>query len=180
MDPVPAGDTSSDTVRARRKRMRAQARALHPATSPKSEVFETPQWLERSFVLPLTKPVATDVPSQPTPHHDDYEPEPGPEPETVESTTPEPGQAPVPAPAFVRPADREIDFARVMWRSDLSRTSTRAVLGSTGLVGLVLIAYLLTSSRVVLGMAIAFSLMAVVAVVVRVRCATSSISYVER
>jgi hypothetical protein len=118
--------------------------------------------------------VLADVPSQPRPHHDDYEPEP------VESTTPQPGQAPVPAPAFVRPANREIDFARVIRRSDLGRSSTRAVMGSTGLAGVLLIAYLLTSAPVVLGMAIAFALVAVVAVVVRVRCGTASMPYVER
>jgi len=180
MDPVPAGDTSSDTVRARRKRMRAQARALYPGTSPESEVFQTPEWLDRSFVLPLTRPAATGltrqeatgVPSQPTPHHDDDETQAG-------ASTPEPAQAPEEAPTFVRPAIREIDFARVIRRSDLRRTSTRAVLLSTGLAGLVVIAYLLTSSPVVLGMAIAFILVAIVAVVVRLRCGTSSIPYVE-
>ena len=181
MDPVPAGDTTSATVRARRKWMRAQARALHPRTTPESEVFATPEWLDRSFVLPLTRPEATGVPSQeatgvpsqPTPHHDDYETE-------AVASPPEPQPAAEPGLTFVRPATRQIDFARVIRRSDLSRASARAVLGSTGLAGLVVIAYLLTSSPVVLGMAIAFVLVAIVAVVVRLRCANASIPYVER
>jgi len=173
LDPVPAGDTTSATVRARRKWMRAQARALHPRTTPEPEVFATPEWLDRSFVLPLTRPEATGVPSQPTPHHDDYETE-------AVASPPEPQPAAEPGLTFVRPATRQIDFARVIRRSDLSRASARAVLGSTGLAGLVVIAYLLTSSPVVLGMAIAFVLVAIVAVVVRLRCANASIPYVER
>jgi hypothetical protein len=180
MDQVPAGgtsrDISSDTVHARRGRMRAQARGRRSVTTPDSDVFQTPQWLERSFVLPLTEPEATDVPSQPVPHHDDFESE------LVETPTPETpaaGASPGTGPAFVRPPTRDIDFARVIKRSDTSRTATRSALSATGVAGLLLICYLLVQSPIVLGMALAFALIALVAVVVRIRLATAPIPHVE-
>lgn len=169
MEPVSAGDTTRDDVRARRARMRESARGLHPST-PRTDGFQTPEWLDRSFVLPLTEPEVTDVPSQPVPHHDDYEAVEAPAPKAVAE----------PAPAFVRPPTPEIDFARVIRRSDLSRTATRVTMGATGLTGLLLIVFLLTSSPVVVGMAISFGLVAAVAIVVRVRCATASIPYLQR
>ncbi len=162
MDQVPTGDTSSDTAVARRGRMRAQARGLRPAL-PEPDVFQTPQWLERSFVLPLTEPEATDVPSQPVPHHDDFE---------AAATEPAEG-----APAFVRPPTPEIDFARVIKRSDMGRTATRTAFAATGVAGLFLIVFLLVGSPVVLGMALAFGLIAVVAVGVRIRVATAAIPH---
>jgi hypothetical protein len=170
MDHVSAGDTTSDEVRARRKRMRTEARGLRSA--PVSDGFQTPQWLDRSFVLPLTVPEATDVPTQSVPHHDDFENHP--------DDSPVSGTAATPDPSFVRPPTREIDFARVIRRSDLSRTATRAALASTGVAGLVLIAYLLTTSAVVLGMAISFGLVALVAVGVRIRLATAPIPHLDR
>src|SRR5215210_7284844 len=108
MDQVSHEDTSTEVGHERRKRMRAQARGLRPAAPPRSDVFETPQWLDRSFVLPLTVPEVTDVPTQSTPHHDDYEAE------VVETAEPDiDGTAPV----FVRPPTPEIDFARVIRRA---------------------------------------------------------------
>ena len=175
MDQVPAGETSSDissdTVRARRGRMRAQARGRRPA-SPESDVFQTPQWLERSFVLPLTEPEVTDVPSQPVPHHDDFE----------HDATPDavPEAKAEPEPAFVRPATPEIDFARVIKRSDVSRTASRAAVSATAAAGLVLILYLLVHSPVVLGMALSFALIALVAVAVRIRMATAPLPHRQR
>lgn len=170
MDQVSTGDTTSDVVRARRKRMRAEARGLRPA--PESDGFQTPQWLDRSFVLPLTVPEATDVPSQSVPHHDDFEnrPDAGPVPEPAAQTE----------PSFVRPPTKEIDFARVIRRSDASRTATRTAAASTGVTGLVLIVYLLTMSSVVLGMAISFGLVSLVAIAVRVRLATAPIPHLNR
>ena len=174
MDQVPAGgtsrDISSDTVRARRGRMRAQARGRRPAASPETDGFQTPQWLERSFVLPLSEPEVTDVPSQPVPHHDDYETPGDPAPEAVEDAS----------GTFVRPPTREIDFARVIKRSDQGRTATRTALGAIGISGLLLIAYLLAGSPVVLGMTLAFALIALVAVGVRLRLATAAIPHVDR
>lgn len=175
MDQVPAGgtsrDISSDTVRARRGRMRAQARGRRPAAPPESDGFQTPQWLERSFVLPLSEPEVTDVPSQPVPHHDDYEER------LPASAAPESGGEP--APVFVRPPSKEIDFARVIRRSDLSRTAIRAAIFSSGVAGLVLILFLLTGSPVVLGMAIAFGIVTLGAIAVRVRLATAPIPHLD-
>jgi hypothetical protein len=175
MDQVSAGETSTEVVRARRKRMRATARGLR-AAPPKQNAYETPQWLDRSFVLPLTEPEVSDVPSQSAPHHDDYraglvepatvEPDVGPEVEAV--------------PVFVRPATPEIDFARVIRRADLSRSATRTAMASTAITGLVLIGYLLSSSPVVLGMAISFALVAIGAVGVRLRLATAPIPHLDR
>ncbi|MET0999480.1 MAG: hypothetical protein ABWX73_12240 [Marmoricola sp.] len=172
MDQVSADDTSTEVVRARRKRMRAHARGLRSATAPRSDEYQTPEWLDRSFVLPLTVPEVSDVPSQSVPHHDDYEAE------VVEAATATPEVET--APAFVRPPTPEIDFARVIRRADLSRTATRTAMGSTGITGLVLIVYLLTSSPVVLGMAISFALVALVAIGVRIRTATAAIPYLDR
>jgi hypothetical protein len=173
MDQPSAGETTSDSVRTRRGRMRTQARALRPVASPEPDGFATPEWLERSFVLPLSRPAVTDVPSQSVPDHDKLF-----EAHLVGSPAPE--AAAEPAPAFVRPPSREIDFARVIRRADLSRTATRAAMASTGIAGLALIAYLLTTSAVVLGMAIALAGVALVAVGVRVRLATAPIPHLER
>jgi hypothetical protein len=178
MDQVSAGDTASDAVRARRRRMRAEARGLRFV--PESEEFQTPQWLDRSFVLPLTVPEASDVPSQSVPHHDDFAEQPSgaPAPETVG----EPVAAPAAGPGtpFVRPPTREIDFARVIRRADQRRTASRTAMAATAVAGLLLIAYLLSSAAVVLGMAISFALVAVVAVVVRVRLAAVPIPHLDR
>jgi hypothetical protein len=172
MDQVSKDDTSTEVVRARRRRMRAQARGLRPAAPPRSDEYQTPEWLDRSFVLPLTVPEVTDVPSQSMPHHDDYEAE------IVE--TPHAAAEVEAAPAFVRPPTPEIDFARVIRRADLSRSAIRTAMAATGVTGLVLIVYLLTSSSLVLGMAISFALVALVAVGVRVRLATAAIPHLDR
>lgn len=167
MDQVSAGDTTNDVVRSRRKRMRAEARGRRPA--PKSDGFQTPQWLDHSFVLPLTVPEATEVPSQSAPHHDDVEGQ------RATSSLPDSAAG----PAFVRPPTTHIDFARVIRRSDLSRTATRAALASISVAGLLLVAYLLSTSAVVLGMAISFGLVALVAIGVRVRLASAPIPHLD-
>jgi hypothetical protein len=171
MDHAPTGETSNDTVRARRRRMRADARALHPGASPRSDGFQTPEWLDRSFVLPLTQPDVTgvpppSVPSQSAPSHDDYE---------LAKPREQRGQS-VP---FVRPTTPEIDFARVMMRSDLGRTAARAAIASSGLAGLTLIVHLLTSWTLVLGMTVAFGVVALAAVAVRVHLATTPLPHVD-
>jgi len=170
MDQVSDGDTARDDLRSRRRRMRESARSLHPSATPRTDGFQTPQWLDRSFVLPLTEPEVSDVPSQSVPHHDDYE-------EKLPASVPE--REAEPTPAFVRPPSKEIDFARVIRRSDLSRAVTRAGMVSASVAGVVVIVYLLTSSPVVLGMAIAFGSIAVVAAGVRLRLATAPIPHLE-
>ena len=181
MDHAATGETSNDSARARRRRMRADARALHPGASPRSDGFQTPEWLDRSFVLPLTRPDVTGVPTpsvptptvlsrsvpkQSAPSHDDYE---------SAKLGEERGQA-VP---FVRPTTPEVDFARVMRRSDLGRTAARAAVASSGLAGLTLIVHLLTSWTLVLGMTVAFGVVALAAVAVRVHLATTPLPHVD-
>ena len=170
MEQMSAGDISTETLRARRMRMSAQARGLRPAY-PKPAKFQTPLWLDHSFVLPVTAPEAVGVPSQSVPRHDD-------KPEPVETPVSEPSaEAP---PVFVRPPTSEVDFARVMKRSDFSRFSARTVIASGGMAGLALIGYLLISWPVVLGVAIAFGLVALAASGVRVRLAMAPIPYLDR
>lgn len=171
MDQVSRNETPHEVVRARRKRMRATARGLRVAP-PRADEYQTPAWLDRSFVLPLTEPEVNELPSQSVPHHDDYEAQ-------LDQT---PAAAPEadPTPAFVRPPTPEIDFARVIRRADLSRSATRTTIGATGITGLVLIGYLLTSSPVVLGMAISFALVALGAMVVRLRLAAAGIPHLDR
>ncbi|MCW2828484.1 MAG: hypothetical protein JWQ67_2100 [Marmoricola sp.] len=172
MDHAPTGETSNDSARARRRRMRADARALHPGASPRSDGFQTPEWLDRSFVLPLTRPDATpsvlsrSVPKQSAPSHDDYE-------------SAKPGEQRGQTVPFVRPTTPEVDFARVMRRSDLGRTAARAAVASSGLAGLTLIVHLLTSWTLVLGMTIAFGVIALVTVAVRVHLVTAPLPHVD-
>ena len=156
--------TQRDTRRDRRTGMRDRARGLRPGAgvgaTPGAHRFETPEWLERSFVLPLTEPEVTDVPSQPVPRHDDV---PEGDLEAVSAT------APVRSPGFVRPPAEEIDFAAVVRRADRCRTATRTAMGATAIAGLALIAYLLSGSPVVLVLAIACALAAAVALGLRLR-----------
>jgi hypothetical protein len=79
----------------------------------------------------------------------------------------------------VRPTTPEIDFARVMMRSDLGRTAARAAIASSGLAGLTLIVHLLTSWTLVLGMTVAFGVVALAAVAVRVHLATTPLPHVD-
>ncbi len=170
MDRVSENDTSTEAARARRKRMRATARGLR-VVPPRADEFQTPEWLERSFVLPLTVPEVTGLPNQSVPHHDDHE--------AALAETPAVEPEVDPAPVFVRPATPEIDFAKVIRRADLGRTATRTAMGATAVTGLVLIGYLLTSSPVVLGMAISFGLVAAVAAAVRIRLSTAGIPHLD-
>lgn len=163
MDHVPTGETTSDTAHARRRRMRAHARELHPGASPDAGGFRTPEWLDRSFVLPLTRPEATEVPSQPTPHHDDFDSFREPLEEDARS-------------GFVPPPTPDVDFTRVIRRSDLSRKASRSTVAASGLAGLTLVVYLLTMSMLVLVVAVVFGVVALVALVARVRLETVPIS----
>lgn len=178
MDQVSAGDTARDGVRARRRRMRAGARAQRRTAGPEADRFQTPQWLERSFVLPLTEPEVTDVPSQPMPHHDDFAEARNSESAGFGPQSAEPS-APEPKLTFVRPPSQEIDFARVIRRSDLTRKATRMAMTCTGITGLALIAYLLTASPLVLAVTFVGAVVALVAMVVRVRMTTAPIPHLE-
>ncbi len=155
MDHVSARDARRQGAHSRRWRMREQARSQHTvqaAQAPVSDRYQTPEWLDRSFVLPLTQPEASDVPSQAVRRHDD-DPEPAPDPRVTPDLEPVVPDQRCPSPAeqalrgpFVRPPSEDIDFARVIRRSDLSRKVTRLHWVATGLACLALVAYLLAGS----------------------------------
>jgi hypothetical protein len=164
--------------------MREQARSQHavqaPGQAPSSDRYQTPEWLDRSFVLPLTQPEASDVPSQAVRRHDD-DPEPTPEAAMtsgLDAVVPEPATGP--AATFVRPPSEDIDFARVIRRSDLTRKVTRLHWVATGLAGLALVVYLLTGATVMLGVVALFALLAVAAFGVRVRLHRAPVPRLQR
>jgi hypothetical protein len=186
MDHVSARDARRQGAHSRRWRMREQARSQHSAVSaaPASARYQTPEWLERSFVLPLTQPEASDVPSQPVRRHDD-DPDPGPEarvtpPVAASSSMPAAPTPESPPAGFVRPPINHVDFARVIRRSELCRKVTWLHWVATGLAGLALLAFLLTSSAIALGVVVAFAAVAVVAFGVRVRLSRAPVPHVRR
>jgi len=168
-----ADGTARDGVRVRRQQRLAHARAQRRAQAVPDQ-FQTPEWLERSFVLPLADRGVT-VPSQSQPHHDDFS-------ETPVSDRPAyAGEVnPAATPTFVRPPSREIDFARIVKRSDHCRMATRAAVASTGLAGLAIVIFLLTMEPLPLEVAIACTVLAVLAIGVRVRLGTAPVPHLER
>jgi hypothetical protein len=182
MDKASKSDTTSDGTTARRKRMQSQARSLRPTRSPEADGFQTPDWLDRSFVLPLTRPEVTDVPNQSVPDHDNYS-----EPRLQESPAREPQPAvptaqptAEPTPAFVRPPSRDVDFARVIKRADRCRTATRTAAAATALACLALIGFLLTNSPVLLSVTVLGAAGALGALVVRLSLSSAAIPHVKR
>ncbi len=176
MDQVWAGWATRDGARFRRRLMRHQARSQHAAETPAPERHQTPEWLRRSFVLPLTdadpSDVASggpgDVPRQGVPHHDDDPPlDPPPAPPTA--------RAP-----FVRPPSDQVDFALVVHRADLCRTAGRLAWAGTGLAGLALIVFLLTSGAVALGATVLLALAALAAFTIRVRITRTPVPRLRR
>jgi hypothetical protein len=178
MDHPSARDTRRQGAHSRRWRMREVARSLHPVQAPASDRYQTPEWLERSFVLPLSHPEASDVPSQPVRSHDD---DPTPERAIPRLDADDLPQPVTPSPAtFVRPPSEDIDFARVIRRADLCRTVTRLHWVATGLAGLALVTYLLTGSVLLLGAVVVFALAAVAAFAVRVRLNRAPVPRLQR
>ena len=174
MDRIPPDKTSvTDTrddnrsnARARRGRLRAQSLARR-ALAPQPGRFETPEWLERSFVLPLTEPEAVapvaptrPLPAQSRPRHDD-----------LAMTAPA---------AFLRPATPRIDFALVVRRADLTRSYSRVARTSAGLSGLSLVGFLLVSSPWLLACSAVLMIAAVAAVVAQVRLARLPLPHLDR
>jgi hypothetical protein len=172
MDKASKSETTSADTRARRKRMQLQARGLRPTDSPEVDGFQTPDWLDRSFVLPLTRPEVTDVPSQSVPEHDNYT---GPR----LNDRPAPGTDADPTPAFVRPPSQDVDFARVIKRADRSRAATRAAAASIAIACLALIGFLLTGSPIVLSVAALAAAGAIGALVVRLSLSSAAIPHVK-
>ena len=173
MDNASQGDTTSDPTRTRRRGMQSQARGLRPTASPQADGFQAPEWLDRSFVLPLTRPEVTDVPSQSVPDHDNYS-----EPRLPDSPAPETDAEPT--PAFVRPPSRDVDFARVIKRADRCRGATRTAAAATAIACLALIGYLLTSSPIILSITVLAAVGALGALVVRLSLSSAAIPHVKR
>ena len=191
MDQVSTDDAKQDGVDSRRSLMRTAARSRRKVPSPVPDHFQTPAWLERSFVLPLTKPEQTDVP-EPRPHRDAIPlqsrsgvsaprdgAEPGGTAEMSAEGTPS-GDLDPPAPAFVRPPSDDIDFRTVIRRADLGRSALRTAWVSTGVAGLALIAFLLTDVPAFAGLAAVCAVVAVGAAVVRLRMTRAPVPRVNR
>jgi hypothetical protein len=181
---VSAGDATRQGTRNRRRRMRDLARSRHAAQASVTDRYETPAWLDRSFVLPLTEPESNDVPSQAAGRHDD-DPERTPEPEVIphpdaQALPLSPAEAPATQGSFVRPPSPEIDFGRVVRRADLSRTITRVHWVATGLAGVALVVYLLLPSVVLLSVVIACAVASVAAFALRYRLNHAPVPRVQR
>ena len=195
MDQVSTGDATSDTVGSRRSRMRSAARSRRKVATTVPDHFQTPAWLDRSFVLPLTKPEPTDVP-EPRSHHDPVphqssrqQPEPWtptPPASAEDLGTPQVSDQPSPAgnlqasPAFVRPPSDDIDFGAVIRRADRSRSALRTAWVSTSVAGLVLIAFLLTTVPALAVLAAVCAVVAVGATVVRMRLMRAPVPRMNR
>ena len=170
MDHVSASSVAPEVARARRKHMRDKARGRQVATL-RPEEYQTHQWLDRSFVLPIGLNGVTEVPSQFVPHHNDHQ---------VRGAAPAAESEANPAKQFVRLSGPEVDFAKVIRRADVARTAARTAAGASGTTALMLTAYLLTSSPVVLGMTISFGLVSLIAIVLRVRLTNAALPRIDR
>lgn len=166
-------DRSRSSERARRGRARAQSLARR-AMAPQAGRFETPEWLERSFVLPLTEPetVATSsttrpLPTQVRPRHDDLD------------ATVRPAARPE-LSAFLRPATPQIDFALVVRRADLARAHSRVARTSASLCGLSLVGFLLVAAPWLLAVSAVLLIAAGAALVAQVRLASLPLPHLDR
>ena len=134
---------SADTIhggpRARRTSVRAQSMGHRRTAVSSGKRFETPAWLDHSFVLPVQEPVdesaAGTMPVQQRPDHDDLVAQPA---ATVITTD------------FVRPASEEIDFVRVVKLADACRLARRTATYAVMVALLALTIFMLTRSSVVL------------------------------
>ena len=182
MDQVSAGKATRDGARTRRRRMREEARSQHASQSPATDRYQTPAWLERSFVLPLSSPEASDVPNQSVPHHDDYlrvvdRPRMTTHLETDTRLAPAP---PAPRAQFVRPPSDDIDFAQVIRHSDLSRKAGRLAWATAGITGVSLIAYLLTTSALALGATVVLAMACAASTMWRARLTHGPVPRLQR
>lgn len=166
-------NVTRSNARARRGRARAQSLARR-ALAPQPGRFETPEWLERSFVLPLTEPEAAGssptsrpLPTQNRPLHDDL------------AVTSHPATAPA-LSAFLRPATPQIDFALVVRRTDLARAHSRVARTSASLCGLTLVGFLLAAAPWLLAASAVLLVVAVAALVAQVRLARLPLPHLTR
>ena len=145
-------------LKARRLDARTQARAARRAIRPPAAGrYETPVWLERSFVLPVRDPLvrpahhagapalgglATDMPDQPAPRH-----------EVQLFGASSSAEWPDQSSEFVRPTSPEIDFARLVRRTDVIRRLRLATLVAFFLGMLATSVYVLTGAGAALPLA---------------------------
>lgn len=132
-------------VRARRETVRDETFARR---RPGRERYETPAWLERSFVLPVQPTPDQSAEATRTDHGDLSS---GSSPEASVPTAPASRHVPAREwPEFVRPASAEIDFATVVRRADALRLARRTALFALALTAFVLGIMVLTGSTTVL------------------------------
>ena len=172
MDHISTDDARRGGVGSRRSRMRSEARSRRQVATTVPDHFRTPVWLERSFVLPLTEPEPLDVPEQ--------RQHPVPQQQRRQQMSTRGSSAGSPKPAYVRPPSDDIDFGTVVRRADRSRSALRTAWLSTGLSGLVLIAFLLTTVPAIAVLAAACAVVAVSATVVRMRLMRAPVPRVTR
>lgn len=140
-----AADRASTGARARRSRARAEAFARHGGEQIRSR-YETPAWLERSFVLPVQDTAATiSAAGEGTDAHQ----------RRLEAEAPRMYKTmglvpPKQWPEFVRPPSEEIDFVAVVRRDDACRAARRTALAAAALMALALVLLVLTSSSLAL------------------------------
>ena len=178
MDQVSAGEATRDGARTRRRHMRDKARAQHGGQSPVSDRYQTPQWLERSFVLPLTRPEVSEVPNQSVPRHDDaaYV---APQSRGMHDVL-APRHRAEHGPHFVRPPSDDIDFGRMIRRADLCRKAGRLSWATANLAGVALIVFLLLGSSVVLAVVIVCAVASVVSLVALFGLSRAPIARLQR
>lgn len=149
MEQGSTGETMRARLEARRDLVREQGRPQQalgqplpsPVPLPGSVRYRTPEWLERSYVLPIRDPV-TEV--------------------------------------FVRSPSEDVDFARVVRRSDLQRVATRLHWSATGLAGIGLVAYLLLATTPLLLIVITLAVVACGGLVARVALSRAPVPRVQR
>lgn len=156
---------SNDRTRAgadRRQRMRDEARAQGAVR------YQTPQWLERSFVLPVSGPSATpEVPAQGLPEHDDLA---------------APTDLPLMPPETKVPRLQaaEIDFARVIQRRDLSRRASHIAWATAGLTGVALILCLVMPTAALIAVVVGFAALCLVALTASLQLSHAPVPRVDR
>jgi hypothetical protein len=141
-----------------RELMQTQAREQ---SRPARRQYQTPEWVDHSFVLPDEQTPARVAAAS---HH------PVPRPRA---------KAPDPLPVFDRPVTPEVDFAAVVRRADLGRRAR-----VTTIVGLLLafvgvIAFQVSGAAVAAACAILFAVVTLAAVTVRLVLGRAAVPYLQ-
>jgi hypothetical protein len=142
----PAANKASAGPRARRSRARAEAFARHGGEQIRSR-YETPAWLERSFVLPVQDTAVSASASDEVRADQDRRRREAEAPRMYKTMGLVP---PKQWPEFVRPPSEEIDFVAVVRRDDACRAARRTALVATTLMVTALLLLVLTTSPLAL------------------------------